>query len=221
MRGALLGILLAITLLSPATAALQPHEVVVVVNNHPDVAAMSRAIGNYYCARRGIPLANIAEVTVDPAEIMYDPLLLTDDILADTENPPSLVHLLKQRPGFDINDPGSDPTKCIVLCWGVPIKIGGNEVLGSVDSTLTLLFNQNPWGRQPIGDFVGGGNIANPFHYTSESAAFDFGEFRGTTANASVQTAPSFSIVRMLAQDRAIAGGRKGLLYTGSKSGDT
>ncbi len=223
MRLALVAlVLLALISCCAGQASLQPDDVVVVMNNHPDVALASRAVARYYCDRHSIPYSRIAEITATPGE-KIQPHDFMVDVLADTGSPQSLVDLLTHRPGFDINDPGSDPTKCILLCYGVPIKIAGDnntEVVGSVDSTLALLFNQSPWGKQPVGDYLSTSGQRNPFQY-AEGGLFDFGDFRTSPYNGVVESPPPFMKVRMLSGDRAIAVGGGGMVYRGERSGAT
>lgn len=204
---------------STARASLNPGEVVVVVNNNPQVAATSRAVAEYYCAQRGIPAANIAEVTAPAGEVV-GPDYYVSAILADTENPPSLVHLLKSRPGFDINDPGTDPTKALVMCYGIPLKLFGAEVRAAVDSSLTLLFNTTPWGARPVRRYSDYSNVIhNRFAGAIDTGRFDFGDFRRSGANAVLERAPVFHRVRMLSPDKALAGGGGGMLFRGERSG--
>ena len=226
----------------PADASLSPDDVVIVVNNHPDVAAMSRAVGEYYCDQRGISRTRIAEINVNPKYGWISAKDFVSYILADTANPQSLVYMLKHRQGFDndnLSDPTNDPTKVIVLCYGVPLKLARWEVWSSVDSALTLLFNENPWGEQPMGDWTvknalrPNNNlessicIRNPFRGTAalpgenpdvgeyENRLFDFGDFRASPYNATVETAPFFTKVRMLSADTAVADGERGMLFQG------
>ena len=230
----------------PANAALNPDDVVVVVNNWPDVADMSHAVGEYYCDQRGISRTRIAEISVDPQYGWIPARDFVQGIMADTADPQSLVYMLKHRQGFDtenLSDPTNDPTKVIVLCYGVPLKLARWEVWSSVDSALTLLFNENPWGERPMGDWtvkhalgwddnlLGSICIMNPFRGTAalpgdrpdigeyDKRLFDFGDFRASPYNATVETAPFFTKVRMLSADTAIAVGKRGMIFRGVRVG--
>ncbi len=139
-------------------AGLSPQEVVVVVNNQSDVGEISRAVAEYYCqeTKRNIPTANILEITTQPDEAI-NPFQFVYDIQVP------LKSFLASRPGFDTNDPGSDPTKAIVLCYGVPSKVYGNGRACTVDSSLAPLFSDVPWGQEPIGHGLDTKGVENPY----------------------------------------------------------
>jgi uncharacterized protein (TIGR03790 family) len=217
-------------------AALSPQDVVVIYNkndvwkNAQDVN-VSKAVADYYCAARGIPQEN--EFGIDwqstSPDIGVDQFL--NQIVYDRPGIPGLTSFLASRPDFDVNDPSTDPTKVIVLCYGVPMRVWGPETANSVDSSLTLLFNGiydasqqfhhgTYWGRFPLGNYgVPYGCFTNPFYHDSENKPIDFGELRSSDYNAMTETAPNFTVVRMLASNRAIAGGQRGMLYRGEKTG--
>ncbi len=229
-------VLLLVACVGSAHATLGPNDVVLVVNNDTTVvdsatqatlADVSRAVARYYCYKHSIPYSQIAEITADPAEAIYAERLARY-FLADTASPQSLVNLLKHRPGFDINDPASDPTRCIVLCYGVPLKYGYREVFGSVDSMLTMLFSDNSWGGLPLGTYAylehgWEGSLDNPFcaspnlswPVVDDNKLFDFGDFRASPYNSAVEAAPYFTKVRFLSADRAIAAGKRGMIFVG------
>ena len=145
-------------------------------------------------------------------------------ILNDQGTSPGLKAFLSSRPGFDINSPGTDPTKAIVLCYGVPLRVSGEEKCSSVDSVLTLLFNSNEWGLEPIGRYSQP-RITNPYYYNHWAAGSpspgDFGDFRASSYNNTSVSPSSFTIVRMLDNNNAVAGGVNGLLYTGTYANGT
>ena len=138
---------------------------------------------------------------------------------------------LAERAGLSagqIPDLASDPTKAIVLCYGIPLKIEGNERECSVDSALTLLFNKTDWGRESIGSYCFGALI-NPYYFSNSSNPFDrggkptdFGEFRANaTLNDISVAAPIFTIIRAFDDTHAIAAGTSGALYTGTRTGNS
>ena len=220
-------ILILVSLAFPAVAALSPGEVVVVYNSSDEWNVwneaqgrnvnVSKAVADYYCLVRDIPAENEVGIPWDYLIEAANPADFFTDVV------PGLRSFLAARPGFDINDPGSDPTKAIVLCYGVPVKLTGGEAASAVDSSLTLLFNTTPWGRQPVSDYRSRWYaVPNPFRIVSYvNRRYDFGDFRASAGNAVIETAPSFHVVRMLSPQRAVAGGSKGALFLGEKTGDT
>ena len=212
------GALLALLLIGPSQASLSPNDVVVVYNgsgNWNTGVRQSKAVADYYCIARGIPLSNEARVDwYDTGEAMI-PSDFCDYIAAP------LRTFLSQRAGRTDGGPSdiaTDPTKCIVLCYGIPLKILGVERSASVDSAISLLFNTTSWGREPIGT-----GEANPYYYNNADNPLDrngipadFGEFRQSTYNSVPLTAPSFTIARMLDTTHALAAGRAGILYRGT-----
>ena len=224
-------VLILVSLGFPAVAALSPGEVVVVYNSsdewnddHVPPRNVSKAVADYYCSPitgRGIPAENVVGIPwADVVEAANPAAFFTDFV-------PVLKSFLTQRcidAGVDPADPGSDPTKVIVLCYGVPLKLQGDEAKASVDSALTLLFNTNPWGRQPVSYYLSPGSSAVSNRFRTAATAngrYDFGDFRASAENAVSEAAPSFRVVRMLSPQRALAGGDKGALFLGEKAGDT
>ena len=204
-----------------AFSMLLPSEVAVVYNasgfwndtaNPP--RNVSKLVADYYCDTRGIPRTNEIALTWDnPSDTV-----IPDEFLADVRSP--LAQAL-QSLGSDPNNPSTDPIKAIVLCYGVPLRIIGGERVSSVDSALSLLFNTNDWGHEPIGSYGGGAPVANPYYRDPNKslALMDFGEFRSSPFNNTDQDTPYFTIVRMLDSTHALAAGRLGILYKGAKSG--
>lgn len=115
----------------PCVGGLSPHNVAVIVN---ELSAESKAVGRYYCANAGIPLANLIELRRTPTnEAMNSQDYAT--LAADIRS--ALVNQI----GVDPEDWANDPIQCLVLCYGVPVSIDYGT---SVDSWLTLLFNNDP-----------------------------------------------------------------------------
>jgi len=214
----LTGLLFAL-LCSPGFAALSPNEVVVVYNSSTandgyDWSA-SKSVADYYCAARGIPSANEVGILFPYSTESTTPVRFNDDIATP------LRAFLCERAGVASTgtpDLTADPTKAIVLCYGIPLKILGAERSASVDSAISLLFNTTSWGREPIGT-----GEANPYYYNNADNPLDrngipadFGEFRQSTYNSVPVTAPSFTIARMLDTTHALAAGRAGILYRGT-----
>jgi hypothetical protein len=197
-----------------AIAAINPAEVVVVYNSNTEWSPVSQAVADYYCAARNIPSSNKIGLDIPlPGQQMY-PFQFMQFIKTPLENQ-------LQTLGVDPNNPASDPIKAILLCYGVPMRIAGNERVSSVDSALTLLFNSTAWGLEPISAYDSGISISNP--YFSDNAPdpanrtkpADFGEFR-ETFTGTIITPPYFKIVRMFNNTHAIAAGSKGILYKGA-----
>lgn len=144
---------LAFVILSlPALAGLSSQDVVVVYNNSTLTNgnydwSVSESVADYYCAARGIPSSNKFGVTFPYGSESTSPVRFHNLI----ETP--LRTFLSSRPGFVENDPGTDPTKAIVLCLGVPILVDGGGITCSVDGSLSLLFNQTDWGHLPLAGY--------------------------------------------------------------------
>lgn len=128
-------------------------------------------------------------------------------------------------PVSTLTTPESDPTLCLVMCYGVPIHINGGERTGGVDSALTLLFNSVEWGEEPIGCYASilERHIDNPYYDGSINPSYrtkpmDFEEFRSSSSNITQMSAPTFTIVRMVDNSHILAGGTYGMLYRGTLS---
>jgi len=167
-------------------AALRPQQVIVVYNSHAWWSPISKAVADYYCAARDIPESNEIGLSVPRSDEVMGPSEFVTYILNDQGSNPGLRTFLSSRPGFDIDDPGSDPTMCIVLCYGIPLRIQGGGYTCSVDSALTLLFNPGP---EP---YTTGGLVTNPYFCAGsptdpldrDGKPADFGEFRESTYNS-------------------------------------
>ena len=219
-------IVVSLILQVPALGSLLPQDVVVVYNNSTlsdndcDWSA-SKAVADYYCAARGIPSQNVIGVTFPFVEESITPERFCEDIAVP------LRTFLSSRSGFDVNNPATDPTKAIVLCYGIPLRIEGDGRLSAVDSALSLLFNTTPWGREPIGGYANPyGGIASPYRSTDTDPAArtkpgDFGAFRASSFNHVLEPAPHFTIVRFLDATHAVAAGERGMLYRGTLANGT
>ena len=111
----------------------------------------------------------------------------------------------------EVPDLATDPTKCIVLCYGVPILIRGSGVTCGVDASLSLLFNETEWGRMPFAGYPSAipGRFQNPYYEPQVDPAQrtkpeDFGEFRASSYNRTTEPAPNFTIVRLLDSTHAL-----------------
>jgi hypothetical protein len=221
---------------SVAFASLSPNDVVVVYNASTSADgcdwSASKAVADYYCSARDIPPANELGVvwprpyeTIIPADLVH---YVVNDQYDGEGNLlyKGLKTQLAERAGLSAGqtpDLATDPTKCIVLCYGIPIKVSEWYYCrcSSVDSALTLLFQQTPWGRLPIGAYPWDGScVVNPYYDAhwdpaERSIPADFGAFRSSSANQSSEAAPPFTVVRMLSATHAIAAGKYGLLYSG------
>lgn len=207
----------------PVFASLAPNDVVVVYNSNiawNTGQRQSKAVADYYCQRRGIPLTNECGVDWPSTDETINPSDFATYILNDQGSNPGLRSFLSARPGFDVDDPGSDPTKCIVLCYGIPLRIEGGGRISCVDTSLALLFNETPWGHLPIGGYWGAGSVTNPYFedqadplLRTKPASFD--HFRASDYNCTTETPPSFTIVRMFDNTHALAAGGQGMLFRG------
>ncbi len=217
-------ILIGIAPLTAANAGLIASEVVVVYDSAGawnTGAYQSRAVCGYYCASRGIPDANKVGIDWSRPEYAITPA----DFITYIANP--LKSYLQSTFGSDPNDPADDPVKCLVLCYGVPMTVNGNERACSVDSALTGTLQHHAMGAEPIPSYGGGGvSIPNPYcgfdpspDPTQRTLPTDFGEFRASPCNFGTVLPPNFSIVRMFDSSHAIAGGDKGALYQGTLTG--
>jgi len=165
-----------IALCSTASSGLAPHNIAVIVNTNPnlnadpeDLITMSQAVGYYYSAQRGIPVGNIIEVYSDKEE--YVPAATYQALAAQIR-----AKLVTQL-GVDPDDPASDPIQALVLCYGVPFKINApvQDDQKSVDSFLTLLFNEDP----DLGPLTFAG-ATNPYL----GKDIDFASFRASPDNS-------------------------------------
>jgi hypothetical protein len=205
--------LLACLAAGPAFGGLTPHQVLVVYNSSRPFPGsqdylypQSKAVGDYYCIQRGIPLTN--EVGVEsptpmdqnsphPSEVgTPQDFIYAKDFIDNIQAP--LKQFLQTRMGTDPADPESDPIKAIALCHGLPLRIYSSQANSSVERALSLLFSDDSVGMEPIG--VG---VQNPYYDSTSvypqnrAKPADFGEFRASTANDSTVGPFSFSIVRM------------------------
>ena len=215
------------TLCVPAVAGLSPQDVVVVYNNSTLANdaydwSVSKAVADYCCAARNIPSENEVGVTFPYADEGHEARAIPRP---HSHSPPHLPLLPVPASPSPIR---SDPTKCIVLCYGIPSQITGNERCCSVDSALTLLFNSTDWGRTPIGSYCSGA-LTNPYYSPASTNPLDrggkpadFGEFRANeTLNDISVAAPIFTIIRAFDDTHAIAAGTEGVLYTGTRTGNS
>jgi photosystem II stability/assembly factor-like uncharacterized protein len=201
----------------PLYADLLPTEILVVYNPYaspPAAGAASTTVASYYCQARGIPSSNKFPITWTGGSEGILALQFADDIYT-----PLRDHLLTNFTS-DPNNPGGD-IKCIVLCYGVPTKIWDSVRMGAVDSTLTTLLQHSPWGSTSAPATGRNGTISSPYadsggqNYISARGdkPVDFGEFRASEFNDSLEYAPNFTIVRFLSETHAIAAGEQGIIY--------
>ncbi len=225
LRGCVFGIILLFAGLSAAVGELLPQDVVVVYNSSsafvdPNTGRnTSKDVADYYCSVRGIPSSNKTGVYCPISDELISPRDFTRYILEDFEGHQGLRSFLSARPGFDVNDPATDPTKCIVLCYGIPILVAGSGRVTAVDSALCLLFGKTPWGREPIGAYRGVGGVTNPYydgtsiHPAERQKWAEFDAFRASARNSTVESAPVFTKVRFLDPTHVVAIGNGGILY--------
>jgi len=175
---------------------------------------VSKSVADYYCAVRGIPTANKVPVKIPSSLEVIPPDVFRNRIAVP------LRRFLQIRAGIDpdthpdqLPDLATDPTKCIVLCTGIPVLISGNGITCSVDSSLSLLFNKTEWGHLPITGYPAAGApyfLANPYCEKHSDATkdvdpaqrtipADFGEFRANPAcNSTLEPATDFTTARIM-----------------------
>ncbi|QEL18050.1 TIGR03790 family protein [Limnoglobus roseus] len=100
--------LFATVLFLATTRALEPAEIVVLVNRK---VAASREVADHYVAKRGVPKENVVELNLPTGEDIsraeYDRLVL-----------PVLREALGER---------KDKVKCLLATYGIPLRVGGQE----------------------------------------------------------------------------------------------
>jgi uncharacterized protein (TIGR03790 family) len=103
----LLGLLLLAACAAPGRAELFPGQLLIVTNNS---SGESAAIGEYYMLKRGVPAGNLLRIDTTPAEHVgrqeYE-----DEIASPI------------RRFLAANDPAGDRFRCIVLVYGIPLRI--------------------------------------------------------------------------------------------------
>jgi len=132
----------------PAQTAerVSPGRVLLVVN---DNSPLSRAIGEYYARRRGVPPQNVCHIRTKPGEEIS-----REDYDRQIARP---IGIFLRKEGLE------ESIYYIVTTAGVPLKIPGTDGMNgsaaSVDSELTLLYSDLASGKpHPID-----GVIPNPF----------------------------------------------------------
>lgn len=149
MRPWLILVLLA---LSARATAQGPENVLLVVNKD---SKASRAVGNYYRARRGIPARQVCTIrTLDEDEIAR--------VFFEDEIRKPILKCLRQRAL-------QDRILYIVLTKGVPLKIKreGRDDQASVDSELTLAYQDLLGVRHRLS-----GALRNPYYVAHASGQF-------------------------------------------------
>lgn len=190
-----------------ASSSIKPDEVLLVVNTREP---MSGKVADYYSSKRKIPTKNICRISCTTSEVVT-PAEFTTAIAKPIQD------YLRANFRSDPADPASDPIKVILLTYGVPATISQGERLCSVDSSLTLLFNQTPWGKLPIARYCDPMSAVPNVYYGQMKS---FAEVRADKDVNDVQESPpAYTIVRMLDANTAVAGGDAGLLAFGERSG--
>jgi uncharacterized protein (TIGR03790 family) len=104
-----LGLSMAVGLaLAGPAAALEPNEVALIVNRNMPA---SRAVADHYCAKRGVPAANV---------LAFD-LPTTEDVSRRDYNERLAGPLRKALAGR------RDAVKALLCVYGVPLRVGGDE----------------------------------------------------------------------------------------------
>lgn len=214
LRGVLC-VLLLIVCAAAALAGVTRHDILVIANSN---SPASVAVANYYRTKRNIPASHVRTIACSTAERVLPTAFadIRDQIKA---------HLLSL--GSVGGSPSTDPISTIVLCTGVPhIVSDAGECYSAVDSALAGCFSDSPWGKEPLGvygDYQPAPGFPNPY-YRDYGTPLPFEQFRGDAgASASVEAFPSpgFTLVRMLDANTALAAGGAGILFRGTRSGQT
>jgi hypothetical protein len=220
----LLMVVLLVVAALPSSGGLVPDDILLVVNNNPAVAAASRGVAEYYRTERGVPQSHVYEVTTTSLEYISP-----EDFATQIYKP--LMEHLQTHFGADPEDPASCRIKCIVLCYGIPVRITSSTRLCAVDAALTMLFEHAPWGRAAMtvstGSYAWYGSTVSPYADTDETNYLtargekptDFSEFRASAFDEVEESPPNYSIVRFTDATHAIAGGEQGMLYGGELAG--
>ena len=192
-----------------ASSSIKPSEVLLVVNMKEPI---SIKVADYYRAKRGVPGKNVCRISCTTSETVTPGEYVTS-ILRPTEA------YLKSNFSVNPSKPGIDPIKVILLTYGVPAMINQGERCSSVDSALTLAFSQTPWGRLPIARYCDPRSAIPNVYYGKMK---DFAVVREDPKLSDLEeSAPPYTIVRILDSTTAIAGGQVGLLARGERSGGT
>lgn len=160
-----LALLMAVT----ASASLNSHDVLLVVN---DQSSVSVAIGNYYKVVRGIPEINVCHLTACPTNEWIDVQTWYDQI---------------KTPIWNYLNATSHPwlanqVKVILLTKGVPLGFWTDgDRASSVDMPLCYLGNTCSAGTEPIGGAVGQAGLSFSNRYFTQDQSFE--SFRGSSAN--------------------------------------
>jgi uncharacterized protein (TIGR03790 family) len=120
----LIASLLALLLLGPAVLALEPDEILIIVNgNHME----SAAIAQHYCGRRGVPTDNILTLPLG-TELSYT--------ITRANYEKQLAEPIRERL-LSLGTVGQ--IKCLLTTYGVPIKVQGRGPLeGKADKLKQL-----------------------------------------------------------------------------------
>jgi|GEM_PF-874872 len=196
-----------------ARAGLSRHDVLVIANGN---SMASRAVANYYAAKRGIPASHVKQVWCPTGDSMSpaDFTLFRDQVKT------CLTSL-----GSDPGSPASDPISAIVLTCDIPHYVtDGAEVYGATDSALSACFTDSAWGKEPIGIYglyEAAPGFPNPY-FGDYNFAMPFKDFRASAALSTVYEAfpsPGFTLVRLLDANTALAAGGGGILFRGIRNG--
>ncbi|MHC4281472.1 MAG: hypothetical protein ACYSWZ_00645, partial [Planctomycetota bacterium] len=124
MNKHLIASLLALLLLGPAVLALEPDEILIIVNgNHME----SAAIAQHYCGRRGVPTDNILTLPLG-TELSYT--------ITRANYEKQLAEPIRERL-LSLGTVGQ--IKCLLTTYGVPIKVQGRGPLeGKADKLKQL-----------------------------------------------------------------------------------
>jgi len=170
------------------------REVLIVVNKQSQASAR---IGEYYRRARGIPKTNVCYLNCPTAETI-DPSTYFDKIQVPVED-------------FLTTNNLRDRIKVIVTTNDVPLRINGDYRYSSVDSCLSLLFNQCNYGRAFLG-LVGlgpsQGAVRNPYYASQET----FGRFKTSHSNTVADAFPRIRDLAMPSINTIVAVGDKGLI---------
>lgn len=207
---------LATVLCVPAMAGLTRHDVLVLASS---ASPASQAVAAYYASVRGIPSSHVRLVT--PGPTWTTDYMLPSDMAALRDQVKAHLLSLGSIPG----QPETDPIKAIVICTDIPHLVTDfAETYGALDSTLSALFSESSWGKEPIGVYghyqpaPGAPNAYSGDHYPASSFEAFRSDIAGSTQYEAFPT-PGFTIVRLLDANTALAAGGAGIVYRGTASG--
>jgi uncharacterized protein (TIGR03790 family) len=125
----------------PAMSAVRPESIAVIYNtNEP----MSLAVAQYYCSKAGVPTSHMLGVSAQK-DVDYQVNPPTVDNYDGPNGIATLIQnaLLNSGLGVTADNWANDPIQVLVMCYGMPFRVGYSGVVYSLDSFLTTPFSPN------------------------------------------------------------------------------